>query len=225
MKDTGRRERKLVRLAGSVRARRAERIREQILRAGLKVFSSKGFERATMDDIALELEATKGLLYYHFKTKEEILSAILKQSPVIATLESGLRALDHLPFAQAVRAAVHGSMAILEAHRDFIRFLHIQALLSGKEAEVVYTEVIDRLRQSVAAGVEHFKTTGEVKPQADSTHWSNMMVSLVVSYFLQNQVFGQSHKLGTDYLDYMIDTLVSAIGTGAAKAPGRKGSK
>jgi TetR/AcrR family transcriptional regulator len=224
MKNTGRRERKLEALAGSVRARRAQRIREQILRAGLKVFSSKGFERATMDDIALELEATKGLLYYHFKTKEEILSAILKQSPVIAALESGLRALDPLPFATAVRAAVHGSIGILEAHRDFIRFLHIQALLSGEEAEVVYNEVIERLRQSVAAGIEKFKATGEVKADADSTHWSNMMVSLVISYFLQNQVFGQSHKLGTDYLDYMIETLISAIGTGA-NAAGREGSK
>jgi len=66
-----------------------------------------------MDDIALELEATKGLLYYHFKTKEEILSAILKNSPVIAALESTLRRLDNAPFLEGVRTAVHGALTVL----------------------------------------------------------------------------------------------------------------
>lgn len=213
MEDTGRREPKSAR-SKSVRARRAERTREQILRAGLKVFSEKGFEGATMDDIALELEATKGLLYYHFKTKEEILTAILKTSPVIAALESTLTKLEYKPFAEAVRFAVTSALEILETHRDFIRFLHLQAMLSGKEAEVVYTEVIDRMKQNVAQGIEFYKTTGEVKSGADSTQWSTMMVSLVISYFLNNQMFGVNGKLGPEYLDYMIDNLVSAIATG-----------
>ena len=216
MKDTGRRESKPVRSAKgqpTIRARRAERTREQILRAGLKVFSEKGFEGATMDDIALELEATKGLLYYHFKTKEEILSAILKNSPVIAALESTLSTLEYKPFAQAVRTTTARALAILEDHADFIRFLHIQAMLSGKEAEVVYNEVIERMRQLVAIGVEFYKSAGEVRADADSQHWSTMLVSLVISYFLQNQMFGSSAKLGPEYLDYMITNLVGAITT------------
>ncbi len=50
-------------------AKRRARKREEIIKAGLKVFAEKGYQGAAMDDIALELEATKGLLYYHFKTK------------------------------------------------------------------------------------------------------------------------------------------------------------
>ena len=221
MKDTGRRELNSTR-SKNVRARRAERTREQILRAGLKVFSEKGFAGATMDDIALELEATKGLLYYHFKTKEEILSAILKNSPLIAALESSLQPVGNIPFIEGVRTAVHGALAVLEEHREFIRFLHIQALLSGKEAEVVYTEVIDRLTQNVALGVEFYKSTGEVRTDADSHQWATMIVSLVISYFLQNQMFGSRAKLGPEYLEYMINNLVGTIlTTRAAGAAGR----
>jgi len=219
MKDTGRRESKSARFAKAhptVRARRAERTREQILRAGLKIFSEKGFEGATMDDIALELEATKGLLYYHFKTKEEILSAILKNSPVIAALESTLNTTEYKPFAEAVRTATARALAILEEHAEFIRFLHVQAMLSGKEAEVVYNEVIERMRQLVAAGIELYKITGEVRADADSKHWSTMLVSLVISYFLQNQMFGSSAKQDSEYLDYMITNLVGAITTASA---------
>ena len=89
-------------------------------------------------------------------------------------------------------------------------------MLSGKEAEVVYTEVIDRMKQNVAQGIEFYKTTGEVKAAADSAQWSTMMVSLVISYFLNNQMFGVNGKLGPEYLDYMINNLVSAIATGSA---------
>jgi len=68
---------------GGIRARRAERKRNEILQAGLKVFARKGFHAATMDDIALELEATKGLLYYHFRTKEELLQAVLSDDALL----------------------------------------------------------------------------------------------------------------------------------------------
>jgi len=211
MKDTGRRESKSSTRVIGVRARRAERTREQILRAGLKVFSEKGVQGATMEDIALELEATKGLLYYHFKTKEEILSAILKQSPVVAALQDRVSSANTLPFAQAVPSAIDGVLEILEEHRDFIRFLHVQAMLSGKEAEVVYNEVVNRMTQTVAAGVEMFKSRGEVRSDTDSMHWATMIVRLVMSYFIENQVFGQSHQLGTDYLAYITDSLIASI--------------
>ena len=58
--------------------RRAERTRRRILEAGLDLFSRRGYEGASMDDIALELEATKGLLYHYFRSKQDILAAILK---------------------------------------------------------------------------------------------------------------------------------------------------
>src|SRR5229473_5501360 len=83
-----------------VRTRRAERTREEILRAGLRVFSEKGFRGATMDDIALELEATKGLLYYHFKTKEEILRAILANNSTVRNIEQIFDVLTTMPLRQ-----------------------------------------------------------------------------------------------------------------------------
>ena|SRR2546421_10334132 len=198
----------------TVRDRRAQRTRTEIVRAGLKVFAAKGFAAATMDDIALELDATKGLLYYHFKTKEEILTAILRQSPMVAALEGELQApSSDLPLVQQIRAALHGSLALLESNRDFVRFLQVQALLSTKEAEVVYNEVIERLSTGVEQGIEELKTAGEVRREINSKHWARTMVSLVTSYFLELQVFETTRKPDPDYLEHLIDTMVNAIAT------------
>jgi len=50
---------------------------DRILDGALNVFKSKGLEGATMDEIANASGFGKGTLYYYFKSKEEVFSAIL----------------------------------------------------------------------------------------------------------------------------------------------------
>ncbi|MFO7751738.1 MAG: TetR/AcrR family transcriptional regulator [Desulfobacteraceae bacterium] len=52
--------------------REREQRRTQILEAAKKVFSSKGFNSATMEEIAGEAELSPGTLYIYFKNKEEL---------------------------------------------------------------------------------------------------------------------------------------------------------
>jgi len=56
--------------------REKERRRQQITVAAKKVFSDKGFNRATMDDIANEAELSPGTLYLYFKNKEELYASL-----------------------------------------------------------------------------------------------------------------------------------------------------
>ena len=50
---------------------------DRILEGALSVFKEKGLEGATMDQIANAAGFGKATLYYYFKSKEEVLSAIL----------------------------------------------------------------------------------------------------------------------------------------------------
>tara|TARA_A100001037_G_C14891889_1_gene518795 strand:- start:7 stop:603 length:597 start_codon:yes stop_codon:yes gene_type:complete len=52
--------------------------KERILDGALEVFKSKGLEGATMDEIAQESGFGKATLYYYFKSKEDVFSAILE---------------------------------------------------------------------------------------------------------------------------------------------------
>ncbi|ADL52550.1 TetR/AcrR family transcriptional regulator [Clostridium cellulovorans] len=53
--------------------------KKTILEAAIKTFSIKGFEGATMDEVALEGKVAKGTLYYHFKSKEELFNYMIMQ--------------------------------------------------------------------------------------------------------------------------------------------------
>jgi AcrR family transcriptional regulator len=55
----------------------SEKRRNQILDAATKVFVRLGFQHARMDDIVEESGLSKGTLYWYFKSKEDIINAIL----------------------------------------------------------------------------------------------------------------------------------------------------
>src|SRR5574338_418096 len=49
----------------------------QIINAAESVFTEKGFDQARMDDIAEETGLSKGTLYLYFKSKDDLIIAIL----------------------------------------------------------------------------------------------------------------------------------------------------
>jgi len=52
--------------------------KQRILKGALEVFKSNGLEGATMDQIAQKSGFGKATLYYYFKSKEDVFSAILE---------------------------------------------------------------------------------------------------------------------------------------------------
>ncbi len=55
----------------------SEERKSQILNAAEEVFAEKGFDKARMDDIAEETGLSKGTLYLYFKSKNDLIIAIL----------------------------------------------------------------------------------------------------------------------------------------------------
>jgi AcrR family transcriptional regulator len=58
------------------RERRVEHTRSLLLDAAEEVFAEKGFTSASLDDIARAAGYTKGAIYKHFTTKEELFLAV-----------------------------------------------------------------------------------------------------------------------------------------------------
>jgi len=50
-----------------------------IIEAAVEIFAQKGYERATVDEIAAKANLAKGTIFYNFKTKEDIFFAIIEQ--------------------------------------------------------------------------------------------------------------------------------------------------
>lgn len=57
----------------------AEERRNEILDVAEKMFLEKGYENTSTVDIVTAINIAKGTLYYHFKTKNEIMNAIIER--------------------------------------------------------------------------------------------------------------------------------------------------
>jgi TetR/AcrR family transcriptional regulator len=66
--------------------------RESILAAARETFGSRGFSRATMEEVALRAEITKPTLYGYFRSKDELLLSLMM--PVFADIGTQLEALS-----------------------------------------------------------------------------------------------------------------------------------
>ncbi|MDD2456783.1 MAG: TetR family transcriptional regulator, partial [Kiritimatiellae bacterium] len=55
----------------------AEQTRLRILRAALSLFAEKGYERTTFEDVARRIRLSKGAVYWHLKSKPDLLSALV----------------------------------------------------------------------------------------------------------------------------------------------------
>ena len=85
----------------SERKKKERRSRQDlILKSALEVFKATGIEGSTMDQIAIQSGFGKATLYYYFKSKEDVFSAILTSGwqkiwsdlePIIALEDSGPR--------------------------------------------------------------------------------------------------------------------------------------
>jgi AcrR family transcriptional regulator len=76
----------------------AQDTQKTILEAALRVFARSGVSAATQEDIAAEAGVTRGTLLWHYHSKDELLSAIVKHysphsmlRPVVESIEQDLR--------------------------------------------------------------------------------------------------------------------------------------
>ncbi|UCG11850.1 MAG: TetR/AcrR family transcriptional regulator, partial [Deltaproteobacteria bacterium] len=70
-------------------------LKEKIIQESLRLFSTKGFAGTSISEILEAAETSKGGLYNHFRTKEELLSDVLRESRRILR-EKNLAGLDEI---------------------------------------------------------------------------------------------------------------------------------
>jgi AcrR family transcriptional regulator len=102
--------------------------REAIIAAAAKVFQTKGYHAATVQDIADAVGILKGSLYHHFESKEELLYLIVKEPRARLYQTVADIVADDLPAAEKLRRAI---LAHLEAFAEH----HPHLFVSLREQE------------------------------------------------------------------------------------------
>jgi AcrR family transcriptional regulator len=95
--------------------------RQEILRTAARLFQQRGYDATSMNDVAAALKLSKGGLYHHFQSKDEILFEIMNHAMEI-TQERVLNPVREIADPE-------------ERLRALIR-LHIEVVLSPRDREI-----------------------------------------------------------------------------------------
>lgn len=164
----------------SRRERERRERRSCILDAAEAVFMSKGFDQATMDDIATAAELSKGTLYLYFRSKDDLFSALSARmvEDMVAEFES--RARDAADGLSAVRAILHGCADSILAQPQHFRVMMGQ-LASGHLFDpdtpsfAAHRHQVGRIVAMFVTALERGKRDGTVREDIDSVQTSGLL--------------------------------------------------
>jgi AcrR family transcriptional regulator len=147
--------------------------RQEILRTAARLFQQRGYDATSMNDVAAALKLSKGGLYHHFQSKDEILFEIMNHAmeitqdrvlnPVrsIADPEERLRALIRL----------HIEVVLSPRDREITVMLHenhplppaLRKRINARKKE--YVHFLENLMNEVQNQQSHH-AKGKVSPRA-----------------------------------------------------------
>lgn len=144
----------------------AEKTRERLVGAAARLFETQGYADTSIADICADLDITKGALFHHFKTKDELFREVWTR------LQTGMDA-EARKAAIAARSLTDPYAAFLAGCRTYLKYASRSdyqqiVLVDGPSVLNVpgwYESDHDLGIQNVRAGVRYLSKKGYVAPE------------------------------------------------------------
>jgi TetR/AcrR family transcriptional regulator len=165
---------------------RPEESRAAILQAAVREFSREGIAGARTDAIARAAHVNKALLYYYFKDKDTLYSAVLDQ--VFGGLTDSIQAAlsTDLPPREKLLAYVGAHFDYIAGHPLYPRIVQGEMMRAARgsapQLERIVKQYFVPLFRKVAAVIEEGQATGEFR-SVDPMHFVPSMIAVIVFHF------------------------------------------
>ncbi len=167
---------------------RAQKTRDSILTAAAVVFERMGYAAATLEDIAVEADVSKGALYFHFPSKAAVAAAVIERHfarwPIMMR-EVAAQNLGTLDTLHALILTVARSFQEDPVARSGVR-LGNEHLLIDAELPTPFVGWIEHITMLLRTGQD----SGEVAPGVDCAAAARVIVA---SYFGIQEVSARLH--------------------------------
>lgn len=147
----------------------AEQTRKDILNAALTVFSQKGYTATRLEDVAKSAGVTRGAIYHHYGSKEDLYSALIEEANQVGNTAIERAVNEGGSFIEVVTRILVYSFGLLEEDRRFSEVMALQ--LTTPDVEVLSKRRYDEARELVTSISEFFKVIieqGELREDLDA---------------------------------------------------------
>lgn len=205
-------------------SRIAARNKTTILEAAIGLFIEKGFDGASIAEIAKRSGLPKANVYYYFGSKETIYRTIIGD-----LIEEWDRALDHLTAerepAEAIAAYVRAKLDFSRRHAAQSRMFANEAVHGGRFLSRKDRAHMLAVTLAKASVFEAWAEAGKMDP-VDPSHLF-IMLWATTQYYADFEILAQTHletrRLRAEDYERAAETIIAVVLKGCGIAPPRPG--
>jgi TetR/AcrR family acrAB operon transcriptional repressor len=198
--------------------------RERILHSASRVFASKGLQKATLDEVASDAGMTKGAIYWHFKSKNDLFFALLDDrfrectSPLMGEVDAASRQALAADPLSAMTQMFKASVLRCTQDAEWPR-LYFECVAQTRDPEVRsrLADFYDRgwalSREMTAALKANGLVPAEADPDVAAVFWTALFDGLVLAWMIN------ADKLD---MDQLADGIFRMLWRGIAPDTARK---
>lgn len=170
--------------------------KEKILDTAIRLFAANGYHRTSTSDIATAAKVSKGLMYNYFKSKDEMLLAIVEQAnQSMFTIADTMT--PHVSYVKTLRKFLDTYAHNLKTNKEYLSF-QLSLLLQPDLKAIVSAPLRSRADHLLHVTLMMFKNTGAREPEMRARRFISELDGIALHYLA---VFN-------DYpLDDMLDQL------------------
>ncbi|MFS0916960.1 TetR/AcrR family transcriptional regulator [Brevibacillus sp. 179-C 1.1 NHS] len=157
-----------------------------ILRASVKLFAEKGFHASSTAEIAKEAGVAEGTIFRHYKSKKEILLAVV--APVLVKFAAPFILKDvreifkeqnNKTFSQIVTELYRNRIDLVLANENHIRILLQEAFFHDEIREALIATVFTGVKEMATKLIEAKVDVGELRPLPTQAVFRAILSSMI----------------------------------------------
>jgi AcrR family transcriptional regulator len=187
--------------------------REQIIDAAMRVFSQKGFTRATNKDIARAAGITPGLIYYYFESKEKLLEALIENRSPLRLVTSPPPQLSTMPPEVFLRFMIRQVLGIIEGE-NFVQIIRVMLpeVIRNPQVTPMVAGFFQQLLEFLTKYFESKMEAGELR-RADASLTAQVFLGSLIGFVLRRHIIRDSLSLQYSQ-EQIADAIAETVLTG-----------
>lgn len=173
----------------TTREHKKAKTRKAILDAAITLFTRKGFDKTSIEELAKEAGIGKGTVYTYFKTKSDILKAFCEDELEFVHAELARKANPDTPFIDQMHTIFFAEFQFIIKNREFGR-IFMQELIFPRSSNSIMCGCDEEESDYFALLfpiIEKAKVQGELRHDLDplyvAGHFYALLLLLVSSYY------------------------------------------
>ncbi|CAM5781836.1 MULTISPECIES: TetR/AcrR family transcriptional regulator [Brevibacillus] len=157
-----------------------------IMQASIKLFATKGFHASSTAEIAKEAGVAEGTIFRHYKSKKDILLAVV--APVLVKIATPFILRDvreifnrqkELSFGEILQELYQNRLSLVAANEKHVRILLQEAFFHDEIRETLLSTVFQEIKRLAAQLIKDRTEAGELRPLPSDAVFRAILSSLI----------------------------------------------